>query len=281
MKRLCRISLAHDFYEGQPTAVRFEPDMDTVNLLRKSEMFMRRGDGEVALYVDPERRTAPDPGTVAPPMDLAFRLVWQDPALGALTADDHAGAIRLALSSADAGTEITVTAAQRVDLRKLAKAADAAGEGVDAGREPGPTRITPPREGLLLDGLVRDRLTLTLGADADDLDFRLRIPAIAHRWTYVVLGGAVTAAMRVVDGAGTLFDALPDRTLGNGRSAQVFRSPGVYPARARPPQRFRLERPGLAALPPIDPLPTPGTPPDLVPAPGTNDLEARIYVTLI
>ncbi|TCM86131.1 hypothetical protein [Rhodovulum steppense] len=73
----------------------------------------------------------------------------------------------------------------------------------------------------------------------------LRFDAVDALWAYVVTGGESGSGFSVFDPTGKVeFDALGPRTLPDGTAAHVLRSAVPIAARARPPERFALQRPG-------------------------------------
>lgn len=114
-------------------------------------------------------------------------------------------------------------------------------------------------------------------------DVTLRFTARTSHWAYHVIGpGNDDVVIEDSEGA-VVFDMLGRVDLPDGTPAQVIRSRDALPARARPPQRFTLSRPGPfgpRTLIPILPAPQPLF--ATVPTPdGTGALvQSDIYVSI-
>ncbi|MGC9419218.1 MAG: hypothetical protein ACP5EN_09650 [Rhodovulum sp.] len=111
----------------------------------------------------------------------------------------------------------------------------------------------------------------------------LRFDAVEALWAYVVTGAEVADGLSVVDQAGAVaFEELPPRVLPDGTAARVLRSTRAIPARARPAQRFTLQRPGPFGPETVIPvLPAAGTSFRHAEEPGdAARLQSDIFVTV-
>jgi len=119
--------------------------------------------------------------------------------------------------------------------------------------------------------------------EAGAREITLRFGAVGALWAYVVLGAERDAALEVVDPAGAIaFEDLGARDLPDGTPARVLRSAAPIEARARPTEKFALQRPGpFGPETVISVLPAAGTGfrPSDEPGDGAR-LQSDIYVTL-
>lgn len=119
--------------------------------------------------------------------------------------------------------------------------------------------------------------------DTGRRDLTLAFDAVESHWAYHLTGSRDLDGLEVIDSAGDIaFEDLGVLELPNGQAARVIRSAKALAARARPDQRFALQKPGPfgpetlvavlpAAAPPFKPLPDAGA------SPG---LQSDIFVTL-
>ncbi|WP_300019840.1 hypothetical protein [uncultured Roseobacter sp.] len=133
----------------------------------------------------------------------------------------------------------------------------------------------------------------TLGADicvleidlpAEGLrDLTLSLEAVESHWAYHLVGMRDLDGLEVIDSAGEMrFEDLGLLDLPDGRPARVIRTAEALAARARPGERFALQKSGAfgpetlvsvlpAATPPFKPIPESGAP---------ARLQSDIFVTL-
>ena len=126
------------------------------------------------------------------------------------------------------------------------------------------------------------RLTIALPAEGAR-DVSLAFDAVAALWAYHLTGARSDGDLQIVDALGAVaFDDLGLHPLPGGTRAKVLRSAAPVPARARPSQRFALQRPspfGPETLIPV--LPAAGIQFKPVTEPGAAArLQSDIYVTL-
>lgn len=114
-------------------------------------------------------------------------------------------------------------------------------------------------------------------------DLTLVFHAVESHWAYHLTGKRDLDGLEVIDTTGDVaFEDLGVQDLPNGQAARVIRSAQALAARARPDQRFALQKPGPfgpetlvsvlpAAAPPFKPIPDAG---------ATSRLQSDIFVTL-
>lgn len=114
-------------------------------------------------------------------------------------------------------------------------------------------------------------------------DLTLKFEAVASHWAYHVIGLDEAEGLAVVDTTGAVsFDDLGTQELPNGQAARVIRSAQAVAARARPAERFSLQKAGPfgpetlvsvlpAGTPPYKPIPDAG---------AEAPLQSDIFVTL-
>lgn len=142
-------------------------------------------------------------------------------------------------------------------------------------------------------GAVSADAPRTLGADICVLDIALpekgrrdltlSLEAVESHWAYHLVGMRDLDGLEVIDSAGEMrFEDLGFQDLPDGRPARVIRTADALAARARPGERFALQKSGAfgpetlvsvlpAAAPPFKPIPEPGAP---------ARLQSDIFVTL-
>ncbi|WP_299961255.1 hypothetical protein [uncultured Roseobacter sp.] len=114
-------------------------------------------------------------------------------------------------------------------------------------------------------------------------DLTLSLEAVESHWAYHLVGPRDLDGLEVIDSAGDMrFEDLGLRDLPDGRPARVIRTASPVAARARPGERFALQKSGAfgpetlvsvlpGAAPPFKPIPDPGAP---------VRLQSDIFVTL-
>ncbi|GFE50682.1 hypothetical protein So717_24350 [Roseobacter cerasinus] len=114
-------------------------------------------------------------------------------------------------------------------------------------------------------------------------DLLLRCDAVAAHWAYHLIGAGQIDALEVVDSAGAVaFEDLGEQDLPNGQAARVIRSIQALAARARPPERFALQKAGPFGPETLVPV-LPAAAIDFKPIPDTGApprLQSDIFVTL-
>lgn len=114
-------------------------------------------------------------------------------------------------------------------------------------------------------------------------DLTLSLEAVESHWAYHLVGMRDLDGLEVIDSAGDMrFEDLGLQDLPDGRPARVIRTADAVAARARPGERFALQKSGAfgpetlvsvlpAAAPPFKPIPGSGAP---------ARLQSDIFVTL-
>jgi hypothetical protein len=145
----------------------------------------------------------------------------------------------------------------------------------------GPARPSPRKSQSPMARLARLRVALS---DDEARAVTLRFEAVEALWAYHLTGNGNRDGLNIVDPAERItFSPQGTRSLPDGREAQVIRSDQPLPARARPTQKFMLQRAsafGPETLIPV--LPAAGM--MFKPIPEEEGAPARlqsdIYVTL-
>ncbi len=245
---ILRLTLTHDYYGDTPAPISAQPS-EPAGFTRAG--LMLRQNGSVVTVITEEGAARPD----------ALRLTLQatSPDLFAVTEGaDWRGVPHLGLN----------LGAEAFRFAELLPSGF-------AGLAPRPSE-PQDRARLLV------RLTIALPADGAR-DVTLAFDAVSALWAYHLTGARSDGDLQIVDAAGAVaFDDLGLQPLPGGTRAKVLRSTAPVPARARPSQRFTLQRPspfGPETLIPV--LPAAGIQFKPVTEPGAAArLQSDIYVTL-
>ncbi|WP_299672902.1 hypothetical protein [uncultured Roseobacter sp.] len=144
----------------------------------------------------------------------------------------------------------------------------------------GETPETEPFSGRFVPEMATLEIALP---EAGRRDLVLSFEAVASHWAYHLIGVPEAEGLTVIDTAGVVaFEDLGTQDLPNGQAARVIRSAQTVAARARPVERFALQKAGAfgpetlvsvlpAGAPPFKPIPDAG---------AEGRLQSDIFVTL-